>query len=387
MRSSSSLIVAAGAVAFAGCVEELPPIEGTTSLQIEVISPSDFGSEDSRLPDDARSLVVSVRALDADNQLDTSFNHTVSYYAQFLGSLTPPLGTPLGTIPMQNGVAENVAIELPPVFGPTFLWVEDAEGEGASYATGTSPTLFFRDPFLEDISRPPDEMALDALFASPLEAKQVVVDSSRHGANGKLVVTASFAQGYTLTDVLCADPSGAPPCTAGPYDSVFVFSFSRPENEFGNTIFQGQFIDQVGGAISEFNGLTEVGFPTTTASDTADHTTSLPVPDVIDPAWLTGETIEMERREAALVAVENATLCPLDDAFETFNQWALDVGNGCETGDSVAAISAGVVPDFDPADYVGQVLPRVVGTLRPVNIGSFNVWIIHPRNMSDITLP
>jgi hypothetical protein len=28
-----------------------------------------------------------------------------------------------------------------------------------------------------------------------------------------------------------------------------------------------------------------------------------------------------------------------------------------------------------------------VGVLRPVNIGSFNVWIIFPRSASDIDLP
>ena len=40
---------------------------------------------------------------------------------------------------------------------------------------------------------------------------------------------------------------------------------------------------------------------------------------------------------------------------------------------------------FDPAAAVGQTLPRVVGILRPVNIGSFNVWIIYPRAMSDLS--
>jgi hypothetical protein len=389
VRSSSSRAWLTGALlVLGGCVEELPPIEGTTSLQIEVISPADLGSEEARLPDADRAVVVNIRALDADNELDTSFNNTVSYYAQFLGSLTPALGEPLGTVSLQNGVADNVSLQLPPVFGPTFLWVEDAEGSAPTYATGTSPTMFYRDPFLEDISRPADEMALDALFASPLESKQVVVNASRHGANGRLVVTGSFAQGYTVSDVECADADGTPPCTTGPYDSVFVFSFSRPENEFGTTIFAGQFIDSVGGAISEFNGLTEVGFPTTTASDTADHSASLPEPVLIEANFLTSQTIELERVEAALVAVENATLCPLGEAFETFNQWSLDLGNGCDTEDSVAAISAGVVPEFDPTQFVGQVLPRVVGTLRPVNIDSgFNVWIIHPRGMSDITLP
>lgn len=386
LRPLAGLVVAA--LLLTACVEELPPIEGTASLRIEVISPTDLGSEEARLPDADRALVVSIRAIDTEGEIDAGFNSTVSYYAQFLGSLTPGLGTPLGTVPLQNGVAENVTLELPPVFGPTFLWVEDAGGAESTFATGTSETLFYRDPFLEDISRPLDETALDALFASPLESKQVVVNASRHGANGKLIVTGSFAQGYTVSDVSCAGPDGQPPCTVEPYDSIFVFSFSRPENEFGNTIFQGQFIDSVGGAISEFNGLTEVGFPTTTASDSADNSASLPEPAVIQASFLTSETIELERLESGLVAVENATLCPLGEAFETFGQWSLDVGNGCDTEDSVAAISAGVVPEFDPTQFVGQVFPRVVGTLRPVNIDTgFNVWIIHPRNMSDITLP
>ena len=33
-----------------------------------------------------------------------------------------------------------------------------------------------------------------------------------------------------------------------------------------------------------------------------------------------------------------------------------------------------------------QTLPRVVGVAAPVNIGTFNVWIIYPRGDSDVTL-
>jgi hypothetical protein len=50
-------------------------------------------------------------------------------------------------------------------------------------------------------------------------------------------------------------------------------------------------------------------------------------------------------------------------------------------------ITAGVVTSVDPAVLVGQRLPRVVGILRPVSIGSFNVWIIFPRGAGDLTLP
>jgi hypothetical protein len=35
---------------------------------------------------------------------------------------------------------------------------------------------------------------------------------------------------------------------------------------------------------------------------------------------------------------------------------------------------------------VGKTLPRLVGNLRPINIGSFNVWIIYPRSAADFTL-
>ena len=56
-------------------------------------------------------------------------------------------------------------------------------------------------------------------------------------------------------------------------------------------------------------------------------------------------------------------------------------------GEWVNVITTGQVNDFSPAEYVGQTLPRVVGTLRPVNIGSFDVWIIYPRTAEDLTLP
>jgi hypothetical protein len=50
-------------------------------------------------------------------------------------------------------------------------------------------------------------------------------------------------------------------------------------------------------------------------------------------------------------------------------------------------ISGTEAAEFDPTLYVGQVMPRVVGTLRPINIGSFHVWIMYPRDIGDISLP
>jgi len=373
------------AVLAAGCVQEKPGVTGTTSLAVTLNDPADPGSFENRLQFDSRDVTVSIEALDAQGQLDTSVTKSLDVYVHFLGSLTPKLGQlPLTTVQMTNGKTGNILISLPPSYGPTFLWVEDTEGDNPSYATGTSPTLWYRNPYLEDISRPVDEMALDALERSPLEEKQVLVNTSRYGDSGRLVVTGVYAQGYTLSDVNCADANGTPPCVTGDYDHVFVFSFSRPEDQDRHPIQVGQQIDQLTGAISEFNGLTEVNFPDSIVNEAAPNPAMVPAPIQIQPGWFTTK-YEMERVEEALVSVVNAEVCPLDDDYDTYSQWKLDVGLGC--GTPINVISKTVAPDFDPASYTGMVLPEVVGTLRPVNIGSFNVWIIYPRDANDITTP
>jgi hypothetical protein len=112
----------------------------------------------------------------------------------------------------------------------------------------------------------------------------------------------------------------------------------------------------------------------------------VPEPFVLQPEWLS-DTINMERVEEALVAVDGIEICPLDADFEQYAQWKLKLGGSCDDGDVINVITRGQVNDFDPADYVGMEMPRVVGTLRPVNIGSFNVWILYPRSMADIELP
>ena len=73
---------------------------------------------------------------------------------------------------------------------------------------------------------------------------------------------------------------------------------------------------------------------------------------------------------------------------ETFGK--LDVGKGCDgAGNVVSVVTKGQVSDFDPAEHIGETLPRVVGTLRPVNTsaGGFNVWILYPRSIDDLELP
>lgn len=370
---------------FAGCVETLPPLEEITSLRVTLLAPTDPGAEDRRLDSSVTTVQIQVEALDAQGAL-ADVDGPVKVYAQFLGTLTPALGSaaPLATITLTDGVSPASTVMLPRVFGPTVLWVED-DREGGTYPTGTSPVLWFRDPFISDISTPRDEMALDALESSPLELKQVNVSGSRYGANGRLVVTGTYAQGYSLSDVSCADANGTPPCVAGPYDHILIFSFSRPRDEAGRNITAGQFTNGFSGGVQEFNGLTEIGFPQSFVDEPDPLSVDearIPAPVVVQSSWLTN-VIEFERNETGLLQVNGGTVCPLDMDYTTYKQWKLDIGRGC--GSPINVITTGI-SDFDPAALEGMPINRVVGVLRPVNIGTFNVWIIYPRTGADLTL-
>lgn len=402
MRHAALLLLAVG------CTDTRAPITGTQSLAIELVSPADPGSVDSRLPDTQRTVVINLRALDAEGELDASFSADLRVYAQFLGTLTPSLeDMPLATIVMTNGVAMNQTVDLPNAFAATTLWVDNGVGLGPDYEfgaiTGTSPALWYRDPFIADLQRPRDEMALDALSVTPLTDKQIRVSSSRYGARGALVVTSVFAQGYTVSDVECATGGEAPtpPCTTGDYDHAMVFTFSSPRDQYGRPITEGEVIASFNGGLSEFNGLTEVGFPRTfiAAPDgTPPHVDRalMPAPVLFDTAWFgplsnPSGRINFERNEAGAIEIRNAKVCPIDDGpmgvYSRFKQWTIDpspAGDQCNTDNVINLITAGTDFTTDPHTLVGKTLPRVIGIVRPVNIGSFNVWIVYPRGKDDL---
>ncbi|HEU0036621.1 MAG TPA: hypothetical protein VFQ53_38675 [Kofleriaceae bacterium] len=394
-------------LALAGCTDTRDAITGTQSLEVTLVAPAD-PCPVSGLADTERTITVNIRAKDAQNQLDTTFTKDVQVYAQFLGTLTPSFGdVPLATFTVTNGVADNQSVTLPNAFGRTTLWIDDGEGVGPDYVhgsvTGTSPILCYRDPFISDLQKPRDETALDALSSTPLQDKQIGVHTSRYGDTGFLVVTSVFAQGYTVSDVQCADTNASPPCTYQAYDHAMVFTFSAPRLD-GRSIEVGEVIGGFAGGLSEFNGLTEIGFPQTFAPvDKAGQPVSfsvdparIPAPAVLTADWFksltdpSGGMINFERNEAAPIEIDNAKVCDLDDDFATFKQWKLDpagVGGNCAGNRNVLNVITNGISEIDPPSLVGQTLPKVVGVLRPVNIGSFNVWIIFPRDANDVTLP
>ena len=402
-RIASGVVLAAAVGALAGCVDHRAGIAGTQSIGVDLVDPASPGDIDHRLPDGLRAITVNLTAYDAAFEVDPSFDRDVQVYVQFLGTLTPTLDvTPLATIHMAAGKAENQTIVLPPVFGPTTLWIDDGQNAQPTYATGTSPTLWYRDPYIVDLQRPIREMPANALDTSPLDSsplpnKQVSVSTSRYGARGKIVVTSVFAQGYTVSDTQCGDAAGTPPCVAQAYDHIEVFSFSAPRDQRGRLLRLGQVIDGFAGGVSDFNGLTEVGFPVTFATSDEVVPGRLPAAVKLDKdTWFRSLSdpqgiINFERNEAAAIEIDGGVVCALDRDYATFKQWKLDpagVGGDCSRNRNVInVITAGVVTDLDPASLVGKTVPRVVGILRPVQITGFNVWIIYPRSAADLTLP
>jgi hypothetical protein len=283
----------------------------------------------------------------------------------------------------------NQQVLLPPVYGPTTVWVDDDSSSNPDFTAGTSPTIWFRDPFTADLQRPSSETAIDALTNEPLNGKNVSVNGSQFGATGKLVVTSVYSQGYTLADVQCG-PNGAPPCTSTDYGYMDVFSFSAPQDQRGRFLSEGEVIDGYAGGVSEFDGLTELGFPQTFVNGDAPDIDTMrePLPARFDPSWFATKIL-FEHNESGMIEVDNTVVCPLDSDYTTFKQWKLDpsgVGNAaaCASNNVINVVTAGTL-DLDPGTLAGKTLPRIVGNLRPINIGSFNVWIIYPRTMADLT--
>ncbi len=382
--SSSSRSLPALLLLLAACVDQESVHDRTTSLRVTVNQPADLGSDTARLPDSVRDVSLTIEALDYQGETDVGFVAPVDVYVHTLGGLTPTTMK----VDLRNGIA-TTQLRIPTAaFGRTFVWVEDVIAtplREATFATGTSPAFWYREPFLRDVSTPSPGSTSSQLRFSPLTDKQVRISASVHGAQGKLLVTGVYSDGYTLSDVHCAGT----PCTASPFHHVYVFSFGRPVDVRGRAVQVGQTISWVEGGVAEFNGFTELDFPSQEIADETPNLALLPVPVDIDREWLRvggpmQNLLRMEEYEAGLMAVNDVTVCPLDEDYDRFKQWKVNIGLNC--GLAINVITSGTVSSFDPAAFVGEKIPRIVGSLRAVNFSGFNVWILLPRSASDLVL-
>jgi len=429
-------------IAFLGltCVACAPEERGLltsdiVSYRITLKSPQELGSEQEPLAEEnPHPITVDVEALGADGQIRADYSGDLKLWVFFQGTLSPALDeNGSAVVSLVAGGAYDVTRTLPVAFGPTTVWVEDVRrlddgtldclgpyppvGGGpdhCSYATGSSPVIHYRNPYLDEVQQPLDPTSSTATFQSLLMGKSVLVDHPRD-PDGLLVVTGAYAQAFTVSDV-------SPSAVALGYNHIYVYSYSRAKRNDSTAVMAGDIVascDASGcrgyltGGVKEFVGFTELDFPL--------YDVSPPAPDApecrcglsfradgsaceskvwapcvepvkVDPAWLQGlgapNDQDLERLEAGLVSVENALVCPFDEAdWTTYGQFTVDIGSGCR----LAVASKGVVPGLDPVAAQGQTLRTIIGTLRNVSDYSssgppstYSFWILYPRAAEDV---
>ncbi len=289
-----------------------------------------------------------------------------------------------------------------------------SEGDSAcvrvqpSYAAGAAGPIHLVEPNLADVNRS------DSLLDSPFEEQFVEIK------RGNMVVTGVRIDGFYITDT-CTIPdypgSGQALCTEGErnttpgFNHLFVFTFSRPDD-----LFVGDRLTFVSGPMTEFNGLSEIGFPLwevdydnspqpDLAPKSLNDRLSPYYPDLLERGGLcvvgnrnpeTTNIIQcdhaMERLEGARVKVRiraTAGISPgsrEDRAFRDFAQWPVIADDGSDVGLRFQLVTRENLPFFDPLAFGAQAVNQeITGNLRQVvfNEQSVPLWIIEPRDQAD----
>ena len=397
MKTSLCVAVALAA-AVAGCHDgpEYNP-ENVQTLEITLAAGTNLGTEDN--PNADRNLRFDVTARNRKGEVATELTGKIQSYVFFLGALSPDRSSgasSLQEIMLVDGIARDVTLNLPTAYGPSSLWLED-EGEmgrPSTFAVGATPTIWYREPYLSDVQRPPvpaTRAASPSNYRSSLEGKQVRVNQSQWGANGKLVVTSVATQAYTVSDVQCG-AGGVPPCMATPLGHMYVFTFGKPPVG----IDVGTVLKEVRGGVSEFVGFTELNFPRQDIlkddqGKVVNNPAFVPAPTLLTSGNVSDNAL-MEDNEAGLVELRNVRACAPKsaddlDRWERFGQFPIDMGGGCGAG-SAPTIATRPISSFNPLVNDGVMLTKVVGNVRNVSgassSGSFSFWTINIRTPDDL---
>jgi hypothetical protein len=216
----------------AACTDTLPRSNKLQSFRV-TLQTANVGTADNPLPfavTSSTDFVIDIDALDAYGMPLTSFSGPVSVTVVpgQIAQLTPAQPT------LSGGSLQGVHVSVSKSFGTTNLWVQDLTGTNPN-AVGTSANIYFQNPRIRDIQQP-----TGSGDASPLTGTVVSVD---RGNNYVVNVSSS---GFYVVDT-----------SDNAYNSVFAFSFSRPED-----LRRGDKLLRFGGDVSEFVHYTEIGFPT-----------------------------------------------------------------------------------------------------------------------------
>ena len=407
-------LAAALAFALGGCVQSNPLIDDLMSFQVTSAqghADQDFGTSDAPLPfvsgsscaskaecqpgevcvatgQCAREYHFDVRAIGRDGK-------PFPYSGPLHLRVTP--GQVLdsdATVMMAGGKVEDVTVHIARGLGPTHVWVEadgylpkpadqtygqcsdglDNDGNGlidmadpgcqspdddleapVGDATGVSPTIHFTNPTVHDIE------ATDKLAVAPLDGQQVRVRS------GTLVVTNVVANGFYVTDLADSAPDRL-------YNSIFIFTFSKPEQ-----IFYGDSLCGFSGAVQEYVGMTQVVFPNFTvyAKDNPacadfpglDPTAKPPAPVELTPMLLEEDraaadylpnvyanALLMEKYEASLVTFSNVQVSDRFIACDKNDNGQIDKGTDeitCRSDCQVDPLCTDLESYFQYSQYAG----------------------------------
>jgi hypothetical protein len=323
-------------------------------LELQMVSPSPDQLGSAAQPVDVRQVIFNVTARD-DSGAVVARDLDVQVYLSYGGvkagggsgcgaSINDP---PIDVVHLSSGQAMNHKVTLPRAFGATAIWLD----EPVSHATGASPTIFFRNPFVADVQTPPDLMAPNAAYCTPFEDKFVTVD--RAAGTGKLVVSAVFVDAFTVTDT-----------GSSAFNSIYVYTFGRPPRSFQ----AGTVLSSFSGNISKFVGFTEVNFPLYNSSGDPANPALLPAPVVLKGTD-TGNVPKLLGYSAAIVR-NSGTICQMNppnpnnnamlqstiDQWVKYNTFVLDNGTGaCDSFTSFSVqVPQKVVGPYDPTMMVGK---------------------------------
>ena len=182
-----------------------PGRHGHQSLEVELVAPA--------IPGRGRSGSTTRRATSRSSsprstrraRSTPASTREVDVYAQFLGSADAGARRDAAARRhlMTDGLAENDGHAAAARSARRRCGSRTAAATDPTFATGTSPTLWYRDPFIVDMQRPRTRRR-STRWASPLENKQIRVSGSRYGATRPPGRDQRLAQGYTVSDVECA---------------------------------------------------------------------------------------------------------------------------------------------------------------------------------------
>ncbi len=361
------------ALLLSACVDVRPsPTEGViSSIEVTLLDPPPDKLGSPTAPVSVPSATFTAVAVD-DNGKQVTSDLDVDVFISFGGVKTGGSsacgadatgGTPLTTVHLTHGaMAQPTTVMLGQAFGSTSLWFD----ERSSHATGASPTIYFRNPFIDEVQMPADPMAVNATFCSPFNNRFITVNNARPG--GKLVVTSVFSGAFSVTD------TGS---TVG-FNNIYLFAFGKPPSY----IVPGAIISSFSGNYSKFVGFTELNFPLFNAAQDdqgnylAPDLTLVPAPIVLTHNDL-GNQAKLLSASAGVVEF-TGTICPMNppnptndpniqkviDSWTKYNQFVVDGDGTCASFTNYAVeLPEKVLGKFDPTMVVGQTLD-VVGMLQ-----------------------